>query len=472
MTIDDKDVVSVLCSYLAERLGNERYALWFGTATRWCVEGDVLVVGVPNAFFQEWLRTNFCREIETACQAALGRVLELEFRIDPTVAPPTTSAAAPLDSPTLAPGCVSASAHRKELRPCSSDRASPPTRRSLATLQTFVVGPCNHVAHVSAQAVIERPGCISPLLLYGPTGVGKTHLLEAIHTSLQSARRTLPTLLLSAEQFTSSFLEALHGHGLPSFRRKMRGVEVLLIDDVQFFVNKRATLGELLHTIDALTRDGRQLVFTADRGPAALGELGPELVARLHGGVNCELTTPDAATRAGIVRQMATTLAVGLADDVCAYVAENVVSHPRALAGAIKRLHVMSLAHNTPITLPLATEMLADAATTLTRPVGLGDIESAVCRTFGIELSSLRTERKSRRLDHARMLAMWLARKHTRAAFSEIGTYFGGRTHSTVISAQRKVEGWLRDGVPLRIADRDCRAGDAVRRVEESLRAG
>ena len=154
-----------------------------------------------------------------------------------------------------------------------------------AVLDSFIVGDSNRLAYTSARMAVEQPGKVSPLLIHGETGVGKTHLLTAIRGAARVIDRRIHAVYLTAEQFTTLFLGALNGGGLPNFRRKYRGVDLLLIDDLQFFAGKKATLVELLHTIDTLHRDGRQIVFTADRSPAQLGRLGPELTARLTAGL-------------------------------------------------------------------------------------------------------------------------------------------------------------------------------------------
>ena len=219
------------------------------------------------------------------------------------------------------------------------------SRRRFASLDTFVIGNGNRLAHLSAHSVVSRLGMTSPLLIHGPTGTGKTHLLEGIWIAAKKAQPALHAVYLSAEQFTTYFLEALHGSGLPNFRRKYRGVELLIIDDVQFFAGKRATIGELLYTIDTLLREGRQLVFAADRAPGALADLGPELVARLQGGLTCAIEPPDYETRRGIVRQLSATLEVEMPDDVQDFVAANVDTHARALCGALNQLQAASQAH-------------------------------------------------------------------------------------------------------------------------------
>lgn len=344
-------------------------------------------------------------------------------------------------------------------------------RRPFSRLETFVVGRANRVAYTSAQMVADRPGSLNPLFLHGPTGIGKTHLMEGIWSSIRG-RPGKHVVYLSSEQFTSLFLDALNGKGLPLFRSKYRGVDALLIDDVQFLSGKKATISELLHTVDSLLRGGRQVVLSADRPPSELTGLGSELLTRLSGGMQCQLEPADYETRLGIVRQLAAKLRVDLPASVQQYVAAHLTAHARELAGALNLLKATSQALSQPISLPLAEEALAERIRQNARAVKLADIEQAICHVFGLEPESLHGTDKTRELNGARTLAMWLARKHTRAALTEIGRYFGRRSHSTVISAQKKVTSWMADGRPLQLADRNWGIEEAIKRVESRLRVG
>jgi chromosomal replication initiator protein len=259
---------------------------------------------------------------------------------------------------------------------------------------------------------------------------------------------------------------------LPSFRRKYRGLELLAIDDLQFLAGKKATLGELLHTVESLLRGGRQVVFAADRPLLDLKALGPDLVARLSGGMVCRLDPADYATRQGIVRQLAVRLGLAIPRAVETYIAAHFTTQSRELAGALKRLQATSLALERPVTLALAEEALAELIDHQGLPVKLSDIEKAVCDVFGLSPSTLQSEGKAKAVSHPRMLAMFLARKHTRAPLSEICSYFGRRSHTTVISAQRKVEAWMAGGGTIRLGDRAVSLEETIRRVEERLRAG
>ncbi len=495
MTKDDTEIVLAVRASLASKVGQVRFDLWFGAGTRLDYNGRSLRIGAPSQFFLDWIRGNFRRPIEQACHEVLGKGLPIEFLVE---APggegestgnadrpmeqhernsrgrdgPQATAIADL-APRIAADRPAIAADRPSIsgdRPAISGDSLP--ARRFASLETFVAGEANRVALTSAQMVVRRPGQVTPLMFYGPTSIGKTHLLEGIWTAVRKSHQRLSVVYLSAEQFTSHFLEALRGSGLPSFRRKYRGVAVLIIDDLQFFVGKRATQIELLHTIDGFLRDGRQLVFAADRSPAELAELGAELTTRLMSGLVCRLEPPDRASRVGIVAQMARRMKVSVPQEVQEFIASRFTSHARELSGALCRLQATSEAVGRPISLAVAEQALADLMRHNGRVVRLPDIEKAVCEVFGLEPASLQSDGKGKRVSHPRMLAMWLARKHTRAALSEIGHFFGRRSHSTVISAQKRVDGWMTSGRPLDLAERRFLADDAIQQVERRLAAG
>ena len=490
MITDDREIVSAIRACLAERLGKDRCEVWFGPTTILAVRGETLVISAPSPFFQDWLRSHYRKDLEVVTAAVFGKPLDLEFRIAEVAgvsAPSTLPMAQPTVAIALADATISGSLPSaaspvtktaSESKPVvkSAESASPARpelmRRRMSELKSFVVGPSNRLAHQAAQMAIEQPGGFSPLLVHGPTGCGKTHLLEGIYAAFRQTHPRLSAVYLSAEQFTSHFLQALHGSGMASFRAKYRDLSLLVIDDLQFLTNKKATLGELQHTIDTLLRGGKQLVFAADRSPSALKALGPELASRFSGGMVCRMEPAEYATRLGIVKHQAILLGLNVPDDVQAYIAAHLTTQARELIGALKRLQATSLAHNRPITLALAEEALAELCDQQGRVVKLNDIEKAVCDVFGLMPDSLQSARKGKSVSHPRMLAMYLARKYTRAPLNEIGSYFGRRSHSTVISAQKKVETWMANGAGQKVADGALSFEETLRRVEEHLRAG
>jgi chromosomal replication initiator protein len=457
-------IASALRQALATQVGPERFNLWFGESTELDVRDDRIVVSAPNLFFQEFLRRNFRAHLETAVEQVLGRATALEFVVRDREQDSTCKAA---EAP-----CHDLTATEPAPRPSCQSSERRTAGRRFARLEDFVVGDSNRLAYTTVKLAAKQLGRWSPLVIHGDTGVGKTHLLEGLWSEVRRTQPQIGAVFLTAEQFTSYFLEALRGSGLPNFRRKYRGVDLLLIDDIQFFAGKRATLVELLYTVNTLLEEGRQVVLAADRPPLELDALGKELIQRLSGGMVCHLDPPDYEVRLGIVTQLARGMDMRLAEDVQDFVARSLTGGARELSGAVNLLHITQMASGQSLTLAMAQEALSDMTQRAGRTVLLGDIEAAVCEVFGLEKEMLQSDRRSRDVSYPRMLAMWLARKHTRAALSEIGHYFGRRTHSTVISAQKKVGGWIEKRELLHLGNGRFTAEEAIRRVERVLEAG
>ena len=465
------DVVSALRAALIEKVGRPRFDRWLANDTRLDLVDGQLVITVPSSFYEGWLRRNFHTHLDAACRGVLGRSVALVFRIEPSTNEPVAATEA---AKREAPGGDGTATKQPAVLPLkqAASAAGARSRRRFQSLKTLVTGETNRLAVTSAHMACAQPGKLSPLFIHGPTGVGKTHLLEGVWSELRRSRLQMRCVFLTAEQFTSYFLAALRGGGLPSFRRKYRGVELLVIDDLQFFAGKRATLVELLYTINTLLEEGRQLVLSADRPLGELHALGPELIARLQSGMACRMDPPDFEVRLGILRRLAKLSGEAFTDEVLRFVASRLTTHAWELSGAIHRLAATRQAINRSISLAMAEEALHDIIQQQQRVVRLADVEKAVCDVLGLEASTLQSRQKARHASYPRMLAMWLARKHTRAALTEIGQYFGRRSHATVIAAQKKVTRWIDGREALRLADRDWNVEDAIRRVEEHLRTG
>jgi len=368
-----------------------------------------------------------------------------------------------------ATGRVNGQSHQT---PTGPDDRKPVGRPRCASFDTFICGQGSRLALASARTAALQPGHLSPLTVHGKTSVGKTHLLEAVCSEARKALTGKATsLYMTAEQFTTRYVEAVRGTGLPNFRMMYRDVHVLAIDDLHYLSGRRGTQIELVHLIDTFLRDGRQLVFSTARCPAQL-DLAPELVTRLDGGVVCEMFSPDHPTRLEIVGQLARRMALSVPREVLALIASRLTSHTRELSGALCRLRATSEATGAPIDLAMAQTSLADMLGQGSRSVRLDDIEKAVCDVFGVDGALLRSMKRVRKLSYPRMLAMWLARKHTRAALSEICSHFGRRSHTTVLSAEKRVDKWMVGGECLDLCGDLCDVDEAIRRVERQLLAG
>jgi chromosomal replication initiator protein len=438
---------STLRAAVAERVGEGRFGLWFGDGVQLGVAGDELEVGVPNAFFREWIQGHFAGNLIEAAEAVTGRTLRLTFRVSDEAEPrvgnlieprPAEERRQPGVTVPLLPAPQAPPRWERE-RP--RNQARPPRR-----LDDFVTGPCNRLAHAAALEMVQTSGAsFNPLVVHAGVGLGKTHLLEGLGHALRARHPGLKVIQGTAEAFTNGFLDAMRAGALGSFRNRYRGADALIIDDVHFLAAKRATQDEFLHTFNALIAEGVPIVLAADQHPKRIAKLTDELSTRFLGGMVVKLDAPDPETRGAILKAKASARGVDVPDAVVAYIAEHLRASVRELEGALHSLIAHAVLTGKRLDLALAKAALRDTIRHTAQAVALRDVERAVCQLFEIDAETLKSDSRTRALTYPRMMAMYLARKHTGAAYSEIGRHFGGRNHSTVISAEKKVLGWIRD---------------------------
>ncbi len=353
---------------------------------------------------------------------------------------------------------------------------SPPTRaqsgRRFADLNDFVTGPGNQLAFSAALQICEQPGSYNPLVLHGGVGIGKTHLLEGVYRRMRVLRPSFRVMFLSAESFANYFTQALRDRTLASFRQRFRGVDVLMIDDVDFLDGKRVIQEEFLHTVKQLESYGRQVALTADRHPRLLTRLSEELVTRFMSGIVCRLESPDLNTRRTIVARKAARMTALITDEAIEFVVQRFALSVRELEGALNFLENYGQTTGKTINLTVARNVLADIDRDCTRIVRVAEVEQAVCRLFSVGVDDLRSPRRTRTVSQPRMLAMYLARKMTQAAYTEIGEHFGGRNHSTVMSAEKRVRDMLEADATVRAGTQEWKLGDLLASLEQQLLTG
>lgn len=352
------------------------------------------------------------------------------------------------------------------------ERLSELRRENERRWDDFVQGDHNRLAYTAATMVLEKPGQITPLFLHGPHGSGKSHLAIGLAHKLRTTYKMRRVLVLTGEQFTIEFTESARGGGFANFRRKYRDVDVLVIDDLQFCLGKSATLAELRNTIDMLLRERKQIILVADRSLNELSGLSADLHARLAGGMTCGIEPVDVGTRAKLLEQLCSKHGVELPIGTIHELAAQAAGDARVLQGVVHRLVAQQRMVGGTITHDQAIRCTLDLLRASQPVVRMSDIEKVVCDAFGLEEKALRGKTKCQQVSQPRMLAMFLARKYTRSALSEIGEYFGNRQHSTVISAQKKVESWLGEDELIQCGRGKLAVKEIVKNLESSLRVG
>jgi chromosomal replication initiator protein len=475
-------IETTLRTALAERVGESRFGLWFGEGVRLGLEGDSLEVGVPNTFFRDWIQGHFATNLVDAAREVTGRSLNLRFRVDGEAPPPLGHVIDPPppdanDRPLAPPKTIPMPSPTPPIdKPRSQVSTTTPATvtpsRPPRKLEDFVTGPGNRLAHAACVDLVQTlGGSFNPLVIQGAVGLGKTHLLEGIAAALRSRHPGMKVIHITAEAFTNGFLDAMRTGSLTTFRARYRGAGALIVDDIHFLAAKKATQDEFLHTFNALIADGSPIVLATDQHPRQIAKLTDELATRFLGGMVVKLESPDPSTRRAILQSKAAARGVIVPEAVLNYVADHLRSSVRELEGALHSLIAHASMTGKRLDLALAKTALRDTIRHTARAVALKDVEKAVCQLFQIEPDALKADNRARAVAYPRMLAMYLARKHTGAAYSEIGRFFGGRNHSTVISAEKKVLGWLKDEARNALLSGFETMGDILNSLERTLGA-
>ena len=308
--------------------------------------------------------------------------------------------------------------------------------------ENFVTGPCNRLPHAASVAVSEQPGkAYNPLFIHGGVGLGKTHLLQAVCQTVLERTPDARILYLSCDSFINQFMSAVETGDMNQFRFRYRNVDVLVIDDIHFLRGRERTQEEFFHTFNTLYQSHKQIILSADAAPSEIPELEERLVSRFNWGLVARIEKPCYETRVAILQKKARMRGLTLPEDVVCYVAAKVENNTRELEGAITKIQGMSLLSNGKIDLELAKAALGESATPEQKRITIQQIFDAVTKYYNVRLSDLQSKKRHKSIAFPRQVCMFLARKHTRYSLEEIGGYFGGRDHTTVLHAVRTVDG-------------------------------
>ena len=424
---------------LRETLSETTYDTWFAHAEPRSLGDEGLVVSVPNDFTRDWIESHFQGFVAGAARESLGRDVPVSFAVERA----RVSARAPAPA-------VGVEATPAERVADVADRS--PTDGELNkkyTFDLFVIGSSNRFAHAAALAVAEAPAqAYNPLFIYGGTGLGKTHLLQAIGHYVRQHSRRLTMRYVTSEIFMNDFIDSLRDKRIEGFKRRYRNYDLLLIDDIQFFEGKERIQEEFFHTFNSLYEGGAQIIISSDRPPREIATLEERLRSRFEWGLLTDIQPPDLETRIAILRKKVNTERIAVTDpEVLTFIAGRVSSNIRELEGALTRVVAFSSLTDRPMTVELAEHVLKDlfpqgsAAPEVTIP----RIQEAVSERFGVTLDELVSPRRSQAVAYPRQVAMYLSRELTDSSLPKIGKEFGGRDHTTVIHATSKITRLIRE---------------------------
>ncbi len=403
---------------------------WFTHLEPERLEHGLLEVRTPTPAQQEYCQQHVARLFTEAAQAATGRLVSVEFLADEADADDTDVVTVEADEPDEpAPTSTHASMQYDEY-----------------TFKEFVMGPCNRLAHAACLAISDSPGkTYNPLFLHGDVGLGKTHLIQATCFKVRQAKPDATICFLSSEAFVNSFIDAVEKGELNAFRHRFRHADVLAIDDIQFLARHEQIQEEFFHTFNELFQGQKQIILSSDRSPSEIPQLEERLVSRFNWGLVARVDKPGYETRMAILRKKAGSRSLKLPDEVTCYIASAIDSNTRELEGAISKVAMLAQVYDRPITIELAAEALgADSPDASRRDTSIEDILQAVTEQYNVRLADLQSKKRSRSIAFPRQICMYLARQLTRHSLGEIGGYFGGRDHTTVMHANKQIENLMK----------------------------
>jgi chromosomal replication initiator protein len=426
MPADNEKIWQECLGYLSQKIKKQSFNTWLKSTRGVPSEEKVLKVAVPNKFVGEWIEEHYLVLIQEAMEKVVQEKLPLSFLISDQTGETFNSInfenreekdAAILKKPKL---------NQK------NNRFNP-----RYTFDTFVVGESNQFAHAAALAVAEAPGKtkFNPLYVYGGVGLGKTHLAQAIGHYVREEYKELNVLYATSEEFTNDFINSITKNTTQDFVNYYRNVDLLLLDDIQFFAGKESTQVQFFHTFNTLYQSGKQIILTSDRPPKDIKGLEERLLSRMQWGLVTDIQPPDLETRIAILQKKSESDGVNLPQDVAAFIADNVTCNIRELEGALIRLLAYSSLNSKQLSVELAREVLKDVMKNGSKEITLKDIRKKVAESFNLTEESLCSKRKTQEIALARQVAMYLTRSLTKASLKTIGLEFGGRDHSTVIHA-------------------------------------
>ena len=433
----------------------EQFETWFRRTALVELDEQRLCLAVHNGFTRDWLLDYYKGVLTDAAERALGSARALEIRVDPEL----VSALVPA-RPSEPAEPVPASPAAPRVETATSEGAPEPGRLLGASdihlnpynrFENFVVGPCNRFAHAACVGVGEQPGkTYNPLFIHGSSGLGKTHLMQSLcHSVLERAPLTR-ILYLSCETFVNHFISALEHGNLTKFRDKYRNVNVLVVDDIHLLANKERTQEEFFHTFNTLYNAGAQLVFSSDSPPVEIPTLQERLISRFSWGLVTLLEPPCYETKVAILKRKSRERGRELPDELARFLAERIETNVRELEGAVNKLLGFASLSGQELDLQLARQCLRELFTQQRSQPTIDDILRAVTARFGVKLSDLQSRRRTNAIVFPRQVGMYLARRVTRMSLEEIGHYFGGRDHSTVLYAIEKIARLFKEDEGLR----------------------
>ncbi|MEL7832630.1 chromosomal replication initiator protein DnaA [Fodinibius sp. Rm-B-1B1-1] len=442
---------------IKDNISYQKYKSWFEPIEPIKLEENTLTIQVPSQFWYEWLEEHYYGMLRSTLAKVLGDDGKLEYsvvleksdgntdnrsvRLPQQPMPPENNQGQDIKGYSeYSPGKI----ENPFVIPGIQKTKIDSNLNSSYVFDRYIEGDCNRLARSAAMAIAENPGSSSfnPFFIYGGTGLGKTHLIQSIGNRVkQEHGNELAVLYISSESFTNEFVQAIRNNRASEFTMFYRQIDVLIVDDIQFFSGKEKTQEEFFHIFNALHQDGKQIILSSDRAPREIPDIEERLISRFSWGLSADLQVPEYETRYAILERKASDNGIELSHDVLEFIAHNFKSNVRDLEGAIiKLLAFASLQHVDEIEPQMAKRVLKDMIQESQTTISIEQIQEYVCDYFGIDTNKVREKTRKQEIVEARQIAMYLAKQFTDSSLKTIGLHFGGRDHSTVIHAISTIE--------------------------------
>lgn len=430
---------------IQKNVNPQSYKTWFIPIKPVKLEDSALTIQVPNRFFYEWLEEHYVGLLKMTIKQELGNQGKLEYQIlrrngKPGISKPEMSTTSPVDEMPVNPFVIPGLKKQKIASRLNKNY----------TFKNYIEGDCNRLARSAGMAVAKKPGGTSfnPLVIYGDTGLGKTHLIQAIGNEIIEKVPEKTVLYVVSEEFTNQFIESVRNNASNDFVNFYQQIDVLIVDDIQFLENKQKTQDIFFHIFNLLHQSGKQIILSSDRAPKDLNGLEERLISRFKWGLSADIQVPDLETRIAIMEHKMMKEGFDIPTDVLEFICFNIKNNIRELEGVLTSLVAQSSLNQREVDVNLAKEVVRNFVSTMSREITVEFIQELVAEHFKVSVDSLQGKTRKRTIVVARQLSMFLAKKLTSQSLKTIGENFGGRDHSTVIYSINAVQDLL-DTEPL-----------------------
>ena len=429
------EIWQLTLSELSKGLNKPSFETWFNLTKPLSLDEQYFVIEVPNDFTKEWFETRYKQQIISALKEVTSNEYDVKFVISPDFNEPLPPMVFPENPDNTAMPVI------ENNKMIENSKHYTSTFNPRYTFETFVVGTCNRLSHAASLAVAESPArAYNPLFIYGGVGLGKTHLLHAIGQYALFNHGFSRVFYFSSEKFTNEFINAIRDNKTLDFRNKYRNMDILLIDDIQFLAGKEQTQEEFFHTFNALHDNNKQIIISSDRPPKEIPTLEDRLRSRFEWGLITDLQPPDLETRSAILKKKALSDGIDIPDNVINYIAGKVITNIRELEGALIRIMAYASLSETPITMELTESALQDIIFTRQKNITVNKIIEITAENFNLQIADVHSKKRTQDIALTRQVAMYLCRMLTDLSLPKIGEEFGGRDHTTVLHAFKKIE--------------------------------